>query len=90
MTPSSTLDRLDDLVRHARTVPLTDQVVLDPRAAAGLAHEIRAGAPSSAAMSVDALDRLIRGAKRVPLGDRIRIDREELYAATDAIRALPG
>ncbi len=84
------VEALDEAIGRARTVPLTDQVRLDPETIDGLLARLRAAVPwesSDVRAIVDELDELIRRAKPIPLTTEIRIDRDEVYDRLDRMRA---
>ena len=84
------LDRLDELVRKAGGVPLTDQVRLNRGNVELLLDELRTAAndgPGALAGPLDELDALVHAAKSVPLTDEIRVERNDVYDRLDRLRA---
>ncbi|HEY2354185.1 MAG TPA: hypothetical protein VGH79_04720 [Gaiellaceae bacterium] len=84
------LDELDELVRRAGTVPLTEQVRLDPARLDAVIERLRAavsGGPLELSYALDQLAELARGAKAIPLTNEVRVEREELYDKLDRMRA---
>ena len=84
------LDRLDELVRKAGSVPLTDQVRLNRGNVDLLLDELRTAAndgPGELAGPLDELDALVHAAKSVPLTDEIRVERDDVYDRLDRLRA---
>jgi len=90
------LDSLDDLIRNARPVPLTDQVRFerkDIQAAvsrlreAVAAERIRPGDSPGLLAALEELEQLIAGAPSIPLTSQIRCDREALSDHLDRMRS---
>jgi hypothetical protein len=84
------LGQLDDVVRQARAVPLTDQARLDLRTVEPLLGRLRMAGrdgPPGLAGALDELETLVRGAKAIPLTDEIRVERREIYDRLDRLRA---
>lgn len=84
------LDDLDELIRRAGGVPLTDQVRLDRGKIDSLLERLRTavrGGPLELSHVIDELDALVQGAKSVPMTNEIRVGREEIYDRLDRLRA---
>ena len=84
------LDRLDELVGKASSVPLTDQVRLNRGKVDLLLDELRTAVndgPAELVGPLDELDALVRGAKSVTLTDEIRAARDDVYDRLDRLRA---
>ena len=94
MDLATAIDHLDDLVHHAKPVPLTDQVRLRPDELREAVAAIDAALPPDVRRRAEAqglLERLhavVRQARPLPLVDRVRFDKDELYAVLDALRAV--
>jgi hypothetical protein len=99
---AAVLDELDELVRSAPGVPLTDQVRLDRMEIYDVLDRMRATLADSADRTafndgpfprtalLDELDELLHRAKPIPLTTQVRIDRIEIYELLDRIRAGLG
>lgn len=84
----ATLDQLDELVRKAHSVPLSDQVRVDRQKVEASLDRLRAAlSRSEAASRLDELDTLIHRARPVPLIDHLRVARAEIYDVLDWMRA---
>jgi hypothetical protein len=85
------LDVVDDLVRDARTAPLSDMVRFDPAELSAAVERVRSAVvlegASAALPIVDRLRDMIDTAKKVPFSSDIKLDREELYDVIDVVRA---
>lgn len=85
------LDELDDLVSDGPTVPMTDEVRIDPIAFRAALNRLGAsGLPPAALPLLDQLTAVFEAAKGVPLSPYVRCDREELMELIDLIRATRG
>lgn len=84
------LDEFDEVIRHAGTVPLTDQVRLNLGKIDVLLDRLRAAlnhGPSELTGVLDELDEIVRAAKSIPLTNEIRVERSEIYDLLDRLRA---
>ena len=80
------LDRLERLVRDAKSVPLTDQARIQREAAETILAELRKRATGPLLPHVDALDAAILNAAPVPLTDEVRIERSEFLTIIQQMR----
>lgn len=86
------LDELDELVRKASSVPMTDQARLNPETLDPLLDRLRKavdGQPGLTA-AVGDLDASFHSAKSIPLTNDIRVEREGVYDLLDGMRAACG
>lgn len=84
------LDEFDEFIRYARTVPLRDQVRLNPGRVDALLDRLRTAlnrGPFELVGLLDELDELVRRAKPIRLTNEIRINRSEIYDLLDRLRA---
>ena len=87
--PATALDQLDDLIRNAPPVPLTDQVRIDRERAASwsTASVRRSGTPAGRlgagrVARVNEVDDLFCDAPRVPLTPQVRVDAGDVARAS--------
>jgi hypothetical protein len=88
MDPLRAIDDVDDALRRARPVPLTDQVRLDRDELAERVAALRRAfaAAGSAPASLDAIEAAVARARPVPLTPQVRVEKPALQEQLDALR----
>lgn len=88
------IDRLDDFVHNAKTVPLSDAVRVDrgellehvDRLRTGLRAELSESYRSASMRMVEDLERLARDAPPVRLFSGVRVNKDQIYDVLDRMR----
>ena len=81
------LGALEDLVLEGFTIPLSDQVRIDPITFRDVLERLRhAGMPPEARPILDRLTGAFEAAKGVPFSPHVRVDKEEMLAIIEALR----
>jgi hypothetical protein len=89
--PAGLIASLEDQLRDAKPVPLTDQVRLEKTQMDATLSEMRTGFSRAglthALPLADRLDQLFQNAKPIPLTDQVRVDKAEAFDILDQMRA---
>ena len=81
------VDSLDQQIKNAKPIPLTNQVRLDKTPMHATLDEIRGTAPGAVNPLVDELDELLQHARPVPLTDQVRLPKPDLEDIVNRMRA---
>ncbi len=91
MEPAGLIASLEQQLRNAKSIPLTDQVRLDKSQMYATLEEMRTGF-SRAGLArtlplVDELERQLQGARPLPLTNDVRLERRDVQDTLERMRA---